>query len=53
MLPDTSSALFGAWCPIATPPHAVEGHLATLARLIQIEWPEAEIAPPVILRADA
>lgn len=47
--PETSAAVYGAWCPAGVPVPAVEAHLATLARLVRLEWPEAVIEPPRIV----
>ncbi len=49
--PESSAALFGAWCPAGVPVSAVEAHLASLARLLRLEWPDAEVEPPRILRS--
>jgi DNA/RNA-binding domain of Phe-tRNA-synthetase-like protein len=51
MQPETGAVLFGAWCPLTAPPGTVDAHFAALARLIRLEWPAAEIAVPVMLRA--
>ena len=46
--PESSAALFGAWCPAGVPVPAVEAHLASLARLLRLEWPNAHVDPPRI-----
>lgn len=43
---ESGAALFGAWCPVDVAPAAVEAHLAALARLLRVEWPEATVDPP-------
>jgi DNA/RNA-binding domain of Phe-tRNA-synthetase-like protein len=53
MRQETDAVLFGAWSPSAAPPHTVGGHLEMLARLIRIEWPGAEIEPPLIVTASS
>ena len=44
--PESGTALFGAWCPVDVAPPVVEAHLASLARLLGREWPEATVDPP-------
>lgn len=43
--PETTAALFGAWCPAGLTAAAAQAHLATLARLIRLEWPDASVDP--------
>lgn len=50
---ETTDALFGAWCPIGLTGAIVRDHLDSLSRLLQTEWPEAEIEPPVVLAVRA
>jgi len=50
---ETRDALFGAWCPVGLTGAIVHDHLDTLSRLLQTEWPEAEIEPPVVLAVRA
>lgn len=51
MREDTSSALFGAWCPVGVGAEAVEAHFSRLASLLRTEWPAVEIAEPWVLAA--
>lgn len=51
MREDSSSALFGAWCPVGVGAEVVEAHFNRLASLLRTEWPEVEIAAPQILAA--
>jgi DNA/RNA-binding domain of Phe-tRNA-synthetase-like protein len=50
---ETRDALFGAWCPVGLTGAIVQDHFDTLSRLLQTEWPEAEIEPPVVLAVRA
>jgi len=43
--PESAAVLFGAWCPGDVAPAVVEAHLASLARLLRREWPEATVDP--------
>jgi DNA/RNA-binding domain of Phe-tRNA-synthetase-like protein len=43
--PETTATLFGAWCPVDLTAAVVRAHLATLARLIRLEWPDASVDP--------
>lgn len=42
---ESTNALFGAWCPMDVAAAVVRAHLATLARLIRLEWPDASVEP--------
>jgi DNA/RNA-binding domain of Phe-tRNA-synthetase-like protein len=48
---ESASAMFGAWCPAGVAPAAVAAHLTELARLVRLEWPDAEIEPPRVLNS--
>ena len=50
---ESAAALFGAWCPAGVAATAVEAHLTSLARLVRLEWPGAEIEPPRVLSSYA
>lgn len=43
---DSTAAMFGAWCPGGVAAEAVRNHLSSLAGLVRLEWPEAEVEPP-------
>lgn len=46
---ESSAALFGAWCPVGVSIPTVEAHLASLARLLRREWPDADVDSPRVL----
>jgi DNA/RNA-binding domain of Phe-tRNA-synthetase-like protein len=48
---ESTSALFGAWCPVGATVDVVEGHLAAIARLIRLEWPDADVEAPLVVRS--
>lgn len=50
LLPDTDSALFGAWCPVGIAPMIVEAHLEKMAALLKQEWPASAIEPVRLVR---
>ena len=43
---DSTTAAFGAWCPVGVLCSTVDAHLASLSRLVRVEWPGAEVEPP-------
>ncbi len=45
---DTDAALFGAWCPVGLSEQVVAHHLEVLSALIRLEWPAAQLDPPLI-----
>jgi DNA/RNA-binding domain of Phe-tRNA-synthetase-like protein len=45
----SQAALFGAWCPAGIGMDVAVRHLAALAALLRLEWPEAAIGSPQIL----
>jgi DNA/RNA-binding domain of Phe-tRNA-synthetase-like protein len=49
---ESSAALFGAWCPVGLGAALAEAHLASLAGLLRLEWPDALIDPPRIWTAE-
>jgi DNA/RNA-binding domain of Phe-tRNA-synthetase-like protein len=51
MREDTSSALFGAWCPAGVGAEVVDAHFDRLASLLRTEWPGVEITGPWVLAA--
>ncbi len=50
---ETTTALFGAWCPLEVSAATVEAHLNTLAALVRREWPDAVIDSPRIMSASS
>jgi DNA/RNA-binding domain of Phe-tRNA-synthetase-like protein len=50
---ESRAALFGAWAPVGLTDDVVQAHLDRLAGLIRREWPDAEIEPPRLLRAQS
>lgn len=48
---ESSTALFGVWCPVGLTAAAAEAHLDFLAALLRQEWPDAVIEPLRILHA--
>jgi DNA/RNA-binding domain of Phe-tRNA-synthetase-like protein len=49
--PESTSALYGAWCPAGLTLDVARAHLEGLAVLIQTEWPDAVIEPPRLYSA--
>ncbi len=49
--PQSTTALFGAWCPVGLSTETARAHLDGLAALLRREWPDAQIEPPRILTA--
>jgi DNA/RNA-binding domain of Phe-tRNA-synthetase-like protein len=50
---DSRDALFGAWCPEGLEPQVVGDHLRSLAALVRLEWPAAQVAEPRVLASSA